>query len=152
MIKVPLEKLAEYIDQPSQPTDWLLIDQDRIDGFADITMDHQFIHVDAEKAARTPFGSTIAHGYLTMSMISYFLGQCAIGPENAVMAINYGSDKVRFLQPVTVNSEIRAQATLLEVSDKAPGQLLTKTRLSIEIRGADTPAMVAEVLTLFIMA
>jgi acyl dehydratase len=130
----------------------VLIDQERINGFADVTMDHQFIHVDAEKAARTPFGSTIAHGYLTMSLISHFLGQCAVGPANAVMAINYGSDKVRFLQPVKVNSEIRAQAMLLEVSAKAPGQLLTKTRVSIEIRGEETPAMVAEILSLFILS
>jgi acyl dehydratase len=152
MLTVPAETLSDYIDQPTEPTDWVLIDQERINGFADVTMDHQFIHVDAEKAARTPFGSTIAHGYLTMSLISHFLGQCAVGPANAVMAINYGSDKVRFLQPVKVNSEIRAQAMLLEVSAKAPGQLLTKTRVSIEIRGEETPAMVAEILSLFILS
>lgn len=152
MLKVPAEKLREYIDKPTQATDWVLIDQDRINGFADVTMDHQFIHVDAEKAAQTPFGTTIAHGYLTMSLISYFLGQCAVGPENAVMAINYGSDKVRFLQPVKVNSEIRARATLLEVSAKAPGQLLTKTRVNIEIKGEETPAVVADILSLFILA
>jgi len=152
MLTVPAEKLSDYVDQPMEPTDWVLIDQDRINGFADVTMDHQFIHVDTEKAARTPFGSTIAHGYLTMSLISHFLGQCAVGPANSVMAINYGSDKVRFLQPVKVNSEIRAQATLLEVSTKAPGQLLTKTRISIEIKGEETPAMVAEILSLFVIS
>ena len=152
MISVPLDKIADYIDQPTEPTDWTLVDQERIDGFADVTMDHQFIHVDAEKAARSPFGTTIAHGYLTMSLISHFLGQCAIAPENALMAVNYGSDKVRFLMPVKVDSEIRGQATLLEVSDKAPGQLLVKTRINIEIKGEDTPAMVAEILTLFILS
>ena len=133
-------------------SDWVLIDQDRINGFADVTMDHQFIHVDEQRAAQTPFGTTIAHGYLTLSMISHFLGECGIGPENALMAINYGSDKVRFLQPVPVNSEIRAQSTLLEVSDKAPGQLLTKTRVSIEIKGQEKPALIAEILSLFILS
>jgi acyl dehydratase len=152
MLTVAAEKLVDYIDRPTDPTDWVLIDQDRVNGFADVTMDHQFIHVDQAKAARTPFGGTIAHGYLTMSMISYFLGQCAVGPANAAMAINYGSDKVRFLQPVKVNSQIRAQATLLEVSTKAPGQILTKTRVSIEIKGEETPAMVADILSLFILA
>ena len=152
MKTVPVDKLADFIDKPTEPTEWVLIDQDRINGFADVTMDQQFIHVDAEKAAHTPFGSTIAHGYLTMSLVSHFLGQCAVGPENAMMAINYGSDKVRFLQPVKVNSQVRGRATLLEVSDKAPGQLLTKTRMSIEIKGDETPAMVAEILTLFILS
>ena len=152
MISVPSDQLADYIDQPTEPTDWILVDQERIDGFADVTMDHQFIHVDAEKAARSPFGTTVAHGYLTMSLISHFLGQCAVTPENASMAVNYGSDKVRFLMPVKVNSEIRGHATLLEVSDKAPGQLLVKTRISIEIKGEETPALVAEILTLFILA
>jgi len=152
MIRVPLQELAGYINKPMDATEWVKIDQNRINGFADVTMDHQFIHVDEEAAAQTPFGSTIAHGYLTLSMISHFLGECGIGPENALMAINYGSDKVRFLQPVPVNSEIRAQSTLLEVSDKAPGQLLTKTRVSIEIRGQDKPALVAEILSLFILS
>ena len=152
MMQVNLENLSDYIDKPSEPTDWLLVDQDRINGFADVTLDHQFIHVDEEKARQTPFGSTIAHGYLTMSLISHFLGQCAVGPDNAVMAINYGSDKIRYLQPVKVDSEIRAQSVLLEYSDNAPGQLLTKTRISVEIRGEETPALVAEILTLFILS
>ncbi|MFT5500191.1 MAG: acyl dehydratase [Woeseiaceae bacterium] len=152
MIKVPLQEIAGYINKPMDATAWVKIDQDRINGFADVTMDHQFIHVDEELAAQTPFGTTIAHGYLTLSMISHFLGECGVGPENALMAINYGSDKVRFLQPVPVNSEIRAQSTLLEVSDKAPGQLLTKTRVNIEIRGQEKPALVAEILSLFILS
>lgn len=151
MLRVPSAELQNYIDKPMQPSEWVTIDQDRINAFADATMDHQFIHVDEAKAAQTPFGSTIAHGYLTMSLISYFLGECAVGPDNAVMAINYGSDKVRYLQPVKVNSEIRAQSTLIEVSDKAPGQLLTKSRITIEIKGQDKPALVAEILGLFIL-
>jgi acyl dehydratase len=122
-----------------------------INTFADATMDHQFIHVDEAKAAQTPFGSTIAHGYLTMSLISHFLGECAVGPGNAAMALNYGSDKVRFLQPVKVDSEIRAQASLMSVSEKAPGQVLLKTAISIEIKGEEKPALVAEILSLYIL-
>jgi acyl dehydratase len=152
MIRVPQQEIPGYINKPMDATEWVKIDQDRINGFADVTMDHQFIHVDEKAAAQTPFGTTIAHGYLTLSMISHFLGECGIGPENALMAINYGSDKVRFLQPVPVNSEIRARSTLLEVSDKAPGQLLTKTSVSIEIRGQEKPALVAEILSLFILS
>jgi acyl dehydratase len=127
------------------------IDQDRINEFAHATNDHQFIHVDPEQASRTPLGSTIAHGYLTMSLISYFLAECGVGPEGAVMALNYGSDKVRFLQPVAVDSEVRGHAKLLSVLEKAPGQLLVKTAVTVEIKGQDKPALVAEILSLFIL-
>jgi len=151
MLTVAQEELQEYVDKPLEPSAWVRIDQDMINDFADATMDHQFIHVDEERAAQTPFGATIAHGYLTMSLISHFLGECAIRPENTVMGINYGSDKVRFLQPVKVNSEIRAQATLLSVSDKAPGQVLMKTGITIEIKDEEKPALVAEILSLYIL-
>ena len=151
MLTVSKEELQEYVDKPLEPSAWVRIDQKMINTFADATMDHQFIHVDTERAARTPFGTTIAHGYLTMSLISHFLGECSIGPKNAVMALNYGSDKVRFLQPVKVDSEIRAQAILMSVSDKAPGQILVKTGLTIEIKGEEKPALVAEILSLFIL-
>lgn len=150
MQTVAKEKLKDYIDKPLDPSAWVRIDQDMIDRFADVTMDHQFIHVDEEKAAATPFGSTIAHGYLTMSLISHFLGECGLRPENTVMAINYGSDRVRFLQPVKVGSEIRARPTLMSVTEKTPGQVLTKTGVTIEIRGEEKPALVAEILSLFI--
>lgn len=151
MLSVAKEKLSDYIDKPLQPSEWIRIDQDMIDAFADVTRDHQFIHVDRAKAAQTPFGSTIAHGYLTMSLISHLLGQCGIRPENTVMAINYGSDKVRFLQPVRVDSQVRAVPVLMSVTEKAPGQILTKTGITIEISGEDKPALVAEILSLFII-
>ncbi len=151
MLTVSKEELQEYVDQPLEPSAWVRIDQEMINTFADATMDHQFIHVDEEKATQTPFGSTIAHGYLTMSLISHFLGECSIRPENVVMTLNYGSDKIRYLQPVKVNSEIRAQATLMSVGEKAPGQILTKTRVSIEIKGEEKPALVAEILSLFFL-
>ncbi len=149
MPSVPKEELSQYIDQPLEPSEWLLIDQERINSFADATLDHQFIHVDKKKAAKTPFGGTIAHGYLTMSLISHFLPECSVIPEDAVMGINYGSDKIRFLQPVPVNSEVRGKATLIEVREKAAGQLLLKNDFAIQIKGEEKPALVAEILSLF---
>lgn len=151
MPSVPKEELSQYIDKPLEPSEWVLIDQDRINSFADATLDHQFIHVDEEKAAQTPFGGTIAHGYLTMSLISHFLPECSVMPDNIVMAINYGSDKVRFLQPVPVDSEVRGKATLKEVTEKKPGQLLLKNEFEMQIKGEDKPALVAEILSLFIV-
>ncbi len=151
MPTVPKEELSQYIDKPLEPSEWVLIDQDRINSFADTTLDHQFIHVDEEKASQTPFGGTIAHGYLTMSLISHFLPECSVMPDNIVMAINYGSDKVRFLQPVPVDSEVRGKATLKEVTEKKPGQLLLKNEFEMQIKGEDKPALVAEILSLFIV-
>lgn len=151
MPTVAKESLQDYVNQALEPSSWVRIDQDMINRFADATMDHQFIHVDEERAAKTPFGSTIAHGYLTMSLISHFLGECAVRPENTVMAINYGSDRVRFLQPVKVGSEIRARPRLLSVTEKVPGQVLTKTEVAIELKGEEKPALVAEILSLFML-
>lgn len=150
MIDVPREALRDYIGRELEPSDWLTIDQERISAFADATLDHQFIHVDAAKAAKTPFGKTIAHGYLTMSLISWFAAQCGVRPDKTIMAINYGSDKVRFLQPVKVDSRIRARAVLQEVEERDHGQTLLKTRFTIEIEGEEKPAMVADILSLFI--
>lgn len=152
MLTVPIGALTQYIDRELEPSDWLTIDQSRIDAFANATLDHQFIHVDAEKARKTPFKGTIAHGYLTMSLISHFAAECGIGPENPVMAINYGSDRVRFLQPVRVDSRVRAHAVLRSVEDRPPSQVLLKTRFTVEIEGESKPAMMAEILSLFITA
>jgi acyl dehydratase len=149
MLTVPGHELRDYLERELPPSGWLTIDQARINAFADATLDHQFIHVDTEKASRTPFGRTIAHGYLTMSLVSYFAGECGIRPENAAMAINYGSDKVRFVQPVKVNDRIRAHAVLKGAEDRPPGQVLLTTRFTIEIEGQEKPAMVADILSLF---
>jgi len=151
MLTVSKEELSDYIDKPLEPSAWLTIDQAMIDTFADATRDHQFIHVDKEKAAQTPFGTTIAHGYLTLSLVSSFLEECGIAPAGTVMAINYGSDKVRFLQPVKVDSEVRAHAVLMSVQEKMPDQILLKTKITVEVKGEDTPALVAEILGLFIV-
>ena len=152
MLVVPVNALRDYIDRELEPSDWLTIDQARITAFADTTLDHQFIHVDEARAAKTPFGSTIAHGYLTLSLISHFAAECGIGPENAAMAINYGSDRVRFLQPVKVNDRIRARAMLKSVDDSEPGRVLIKTKFTIDIEGGEKPALVAEILSLFILS
>lgn len=133
------------------PSDWLLIDQDRINNFADATSDHQFIHVDAEKAAATPFGSTIAHGFLSLSLISHLVGQIMLKPEGTVMGINYGSDKVRFLQPVKVDARVRAHARIDRVSARPGGQYLVQYTVTVEIENKDRPALVAEILSLYIV-
>jgi acyl dehydratase len=152
MLTVPKDQLIDFIDKPLVPSAWMRIDQQQINAFADATLDHQFIHVDAARAARTPFGTTIAHGYLTMSLISHFLEDCGIAPDKVTMAINYGSDKVRFLEPVKVNSEVRGRAVLMEVREKKPGQLLVKTRVTIDIKDEESPALIADILSMFICA
>ena len=142
--------MKESIGADMGTTDWLLIDQARISAFADCTDDRQFIHTDPENAAKTPFGSTIAHGFLSLSMLSYFAASIGCNFKNMVMVINYGFDKVRFLAPVKVNSHIRAHARLLDVQEKRPGHYLLKQEVSIEIEGENTPALIAEWLTMSI--
>ena len=152
MLTVARDELDKHIGRDLPPTDWLKIDQQQINAFADATLDHQFIHVDPGKAAQTPFRSTIAHGYLTLSLISHFLEQGGIAPRNVQMAINYGSDKVRFLEPVRVDSEVRGVARLLAVREKLPGQVLLTTRVTVEIKDSATPALFAEILSMFVCA
>jgi acyl dehydratase len=129
-------------------SEWLLIDQGRIDAFADCTLDHQFIHVDPENAEKTPFGSTIAHGFLSLSLLSHFAQSVGCKFENSTMGINYGLDRVRFLSPVRVNSRVRARARLIDVQEKKPGHFLIKQEVSIEIEGETRPALMAEWLTM----
>jgi acyl dehydratase len=144
--------MLEHLGADLGTSSWLLIDQARIDTFADCTLDHQFIHVDPVKAAQTPFGGTIAHGFLSLSLLSHFAGTVGCGFENAVMGINYGFDRVRFLTPVKVDSRIRARARLLDVQEKSPGQFLIKQEVSLEIEGEPKPALIAEWLTMAITA
>lgn len=134
------------------PSPWLEISQERVNQFADATKDHQFIHVDPEKAAQTPFGGPIAHGFLTLSLLSYLNAQSAVVPENLAMGINYGSDKVRYLKPVRVGQRIRSHQRILEVTEKKPGQWLLRSDVSVEIEGEETPALVAEILSMMVLA
>ena len=133
-------------------SDWVTIDQERIDKFADATMDHQFIHVDPEQA--TPvFGSTIAHGFLSLSMVAGIPFDQEIGMvlDGTKMGLNYGLDKVRFLSPVPVDSKVRIRMKCIDVTEKNPGQYLAKTEVTMEIKGVDKPAFVAETLSMFIV-
>lgn len=137
------DEIEQYIGRESEPTEWFTVTQDQIDQFADCTHDHQFIHVDPEKAKETPFGTTIAHGFLSLSMLSHFSEEFGMAIEGVYMGINYGFDSVRFLSPVKVNSRIRARAKNLEIVEKNPGQFVTKTEVTIEIEGVDKPALKA---------
>ena len=137
-------EIANFIGYQADATDWHQITQDQINKFADCTLDHQFIHVDEEKAKATPFGSTIAHGFLSLSMLSHFSENFSVIIDGFYMALNAGFDKVRFLHPVTVNSRIRAHAKTLSIEEKKPGQFRFCTEVTIEIEDCDTPALVAE--------
>ena len=138
------EQLQELVGVTIEPTAWFKVEQDRINAFADATLDHQFIHIDEEAAKKTPFGSTIAHGFLSLSMLSHFSAEYGYALEGAVMGINYGFDKVRFVNPVNVNSEIRAVATLKSAVEKNPGSFLMSYSVVVEIKGVEKPALIAE--------
>lgn len=127
------------------PTDWLCLDQSRIDMFADATGDHQWLHVDPARAANGPYGRTIAHGYLTLSLTNYFLPQL-FQPDNIDWGVNYGLDRVRFPAPVPVDSRIRGAGQILEAAELDAGVLQTKLRLSVEVEGSAKPACVADTL------
>ena len=143
-------ELMELVGTELGKSDWFLIDQQRIDTFADVTEDHQFIHVDPERAAGSPFGGTIAHGMLTLSMIVHLCERFAPDIDGLQMVINYGFDKVRFAAPVKVDKRIRAVAKLIEAKERG-GQLLVKTKVTIEIEGEQKPALVAEWLTMHVV-
>ena len=145
---VPVAQLKDYVGKELGRSEWLTIDQARINLFAEATGDHQFIHVDPVKAAQTPFGSTIAHGFLSLSLMPKLMEDLLIVPEGLKMAVNYGLDTVRFIQPVKVNSKVRLVVTLVDANEKNPGQWLLKAKAVLEIEGSAKPAYIAEPLTL----
>ncbi|MFT5690811.1 MAG: acyl dehydratase [Oceanicoccus sp.] len=147
-IVVPKEELKDYIGKEMEPGEWFTIDQDRVNQFADVTIDHQFIHLDEEKAKQTPFGGTIAHGFLTLSLLSHLAAKSSLVPKEILMGVNYGFDKVRFLNPVRVGSEVRALVTIADVTEKNAGQYLIKQAISVEIKGQEKPALICEWLTM----
>jgi acyl dehydratase len=136
--------LRESVGRHLGFTDWQEMTQERVDKFADATDDHQFIHVDPERAKATPFGGTIAHGYLTLSLVAPVMQQL-MRVSDSTMGINYGLDKVRFPAPVPVGAQFRGGAEILDVSE-IPGGLQVKVRATIEVQGAEKPALVAECL------
>lgn len=129
-------------------TGWREISQERVNAFADATDDHQWIHVDSDRAKESPFGGTIAHGYLTLSLLPSLLGEL-YRVDGLRMAINYGLNKVRFPRPVPVGSRVRARAEITDVKG-TPSGTLANLRVTIEIEGVDRPACVADTLTLFV--
>jgi acyl dehydratase len=145
---VPIEQLKARVGTDLGCSEWTLVEQTRIDQFADCTGDHQFIHVDPQRAALTPFGSTIAHGFLSLSLLPVLSESVMLLPEGMQMAVNYGLDSLRFIQPVKVNSRVRLQLSLLDVQEKNPGQWLIKCRAVMQIEGQEKPAYIAEQLTL----
>jgi acyl dehydratase len=139
----PLDEIRAKTGMEVGVSFWLSIDQARIDEFADATDDHQFIHVDPEAAAKTPFGGTIAHGFLTLSLLSRMAADAMLVPDGVRMAVNYGFDRVRFLAPVKSGKRVRGRFTLDSIEEKAPGQWLLRHTVSVEIEGEDKPALTA---------
>ena len=125
-------------------SDWILVDQPAIDTFADVTGDHQFIHVDPEAAKHTPFGGTVAHGFLTLSLLSQMAAGVMLVPNTLKMAVNYGFEKVRFIAPVKSGKRVRGHFTLAAMEEKRPGQWQFLHNVTVEIEGEDKPALTAD--------
>lgn len=132
-------------------SDWLEVTQDRIDKFAEATGDHQWIHVDPERAKQGPFGTTIAHGYLTVSLVNFFLPQI-VEVHGISMGINYGADKLRFPAPVPVGSRIRAAAELVKAEEVKGGAVQSTVRVTVEIEGSERPACVIDTISRYVSA
>lgn len=132
-------------------SDWIEIGQRRIDGFAEVTEDRQFIHVDPEAAAKTPFGGTIAHGFLTLSLLSRMAEDAMLRPGEIRMGVNYGFERVRFLSPVRAGKRVRGRFRLLRFEEQKPGQWQFVHEVAVEIEGEDKPALVAEWIGLLLV-
>jgi acyl dehydratase len=146
-----LDEIRSRVGTQVGVSGWLTIDQARIDAFADATEDRQFIHVDAEASAQTPFGGTIAPGFLSLSLLSRMGAETMLLPEGMTMAVNYGLDRVRFLAPVKSGKRVRGRFTLDSVEEKAPGHILMRHTVTVEIEGEEKPALTAQWLTLLIV-
>jgi acyl dehydratase len=143
---MPVATIADIRSKTGQEvgvSGWLTVDQERIDAFAEATEDRQFIHVDPEAASQTPFGGTIAHGFLSLSLLSRMAAETMLLPDGLKMAVNYGFDRVRFLAPVRSGKRVRGRFTLDSVEEKAPGQYLMRHSVTVEIEGEDKPALTA---------
>jgi acyl dehydratase len=140
---VSLDEIRARLGQEIGVSSWLTVDQARIDAFADATEDRQFIHIDPAAAAQTPFGGTIAHGFLSLSLLSRMGAEAMLIPDGVKMAVNYGLDRVRFLAPVRSGKRVRGRFVLDSVEEKAPGQVLMRHTVTVEIEGEDKPALTA---------
>jgi acyl dehydratase len=143
-----LDEIRGKVGQTVGVSGWIEVGQERIDQFADATDDHQFIHVDQQLAKQTPFGGTIAHGFLSLSLLSRMAADVMLIPDTAKMAVNYGLDRVRFLAPVKSGKRVRGHFLLESADEKAPGQLLLKHAVTVEIEGEEKPALTAQWLGL----
>ena len=152
MPAIPVEDYRALVGTETGVSEWVTVTQAMIDTFADATGDHQFIHVDPARAAKTPFGGTIAHGFLTLSLLPMLAGKTD-GPTVAgvKMGVNYGGNKVRFLAPVRSGKRVRGRFTLLELAEKRPGQWQQTLEFTVEIEGEDKPALVAEWISQFFL-
>ena len=139
-----LDEIRARIGEEIGVSSWFAINQARIDAFAEVTEDRQFIHVDPAAAAATPFGGTVAHGFLTLSLLSQMASAIMMMPKGARMAVNYGLERVRFIQPVRAGSRVRGRFTLVSADEKRPGQLQFLHRVTVEIDGEEKPALTAE--------
>ena len=146
-----LDHIRSRIGEEIGVSSWFDVTQDRIDAFAEATEDRQFIHVDPEAAAATPFGGTIGHGFLTLSLLSRLASEVMLIPPETRMVVNYGMDRLRFLAPVRSGKRIRARFKLDSIDEKAAGQLLMRHQVTVEIEDEERPALVAEWLGLIIL-
>jgi acyl dehydratase len=148
-----ISQLGERIGQELGVSDWVAVDQSRIDNFAACTGDNQWIHVDVERARReSPYGGAVAHGYLTLAMMAPLAMQIGVLPKDAAAGLNYGVDKARFLAPVPAGARVRLRVVLTGLEPKDAGQAIMKTRNTLEVEGSDKPALVAETLAFLIPA
>ena len=146
-----LRTLPDFVGKELGVSGWVRVDQPRIDQFAECTGDHQWIHVDPKRAsAESPYGGTIAHGFLTLSMVATMAMEVGIVPADARAGLNYGMDKLRFMAPVRVGARVRCRVELMSAEDKGGGNTLIKTRNTLEIEGEGKPALVAEMLAMLI--
>ena len=145
---VPKEEFLSCVGQKFEPGPWTELTQQRINEFADCTDDHQFIHVDEEAAKQTPFGGTIAHGFLTLSCLVPMTAGLGVMPEGVVMGVNYGFDKVRFLAPVRAGKRVRAHVEIADIQQKDDNRFLVKQNITVEIEGEETPALACEWLSM----
>ena len=138
------DQIREKLGTEIGVSPWIEVDQPAIDAFADVTGDHQFIHVDPAAAAATPFGGTVGHGFLTLSLLSQMAGHAMLVPDGLRMAVNYGFDRVRFLAPVRSGKRVRGRFTLARMEEKRPGQWQFVHQVTVEIEGEDKPALTAD--------
>ena len=139
-----IDEIKAKVGEEVGISDWILIDQARIDRFAGVTEDHQFIHVDPEAAAKTPFGGTVAHGFLTLSLLSRMAADVMLRPEQIRLGVNYGFERVRFMAPVRSRKKVRGRFRLDRFEEKKPGQYQFVHQVTVEIEGEDKPALIAD--------